>query len=241
MGDALATGAPSEAPAPATTTATATPPEAKRAVFYAKVHRLLQDSGEGIPYVQRVYKRSAHFRAQFHECKGFCYQRLLCKCRELRRGEGYGTRVRWTDAHRDATTFVADGEAYHLCQTCGERVCPQDAGLTKDYDAMGMSSTHSEHAHDQRLDDDAMAAATDADADNARQDWALASHAPIERLLRRLGLLTHRPKLDALLVSDAVFKRSPAARAPPRARSRRPGARCRRPSVSSTPRPRPRW
>ena len=69
-------------------------------MFYAKVHRLLQDSGEGIPYVQRVYKRSAHFRAQFHECKGFCYQRLLCKCRELRRGEGYGTRVRWIEENR---------------------------------------------------------------------------------------------------------------------------------------------
>ena len=225
VGDALATAAPRKAsvapattPAAPATTATATPPEAKRAVFYAKVHRLLQDSGEGIPYVQRVYKRSAHFRAQFHECKGFCYQRLLCKCQELRRGEGYGTRVRWTDAHRDATTFVADGEAYHLCQTCGERVCPQDAGLTKDYDAMGMSSTHSEHAHDQRLDDDAMAAATDADADNARQDWALASHAPIERLLRRLGLLAHRPKLDALLVSDTVFKILPGGKgAAPRA------------------------
>lgn len=208
----------SRASSTATTATTATPPEAKRAVFYAKVHRLLQDSGEGIPYVQRVYKRSAHFRTQFHDCKGFCYQRLLCKCRELCRGEGYGTRVRWTDAHRDATTFVADGEAYHLCRTCGERVCPQDAGLTKDYDAMGMSSTHSEHAHDQRLDDDAMAAATDADADNARQDWALASHAPIERLLRRLGLLAHRPKLDALLVSDAVFKLLPGGKgAAPRA------------------------
>ena len=131
-------------------------------------------------------------------------------------GRGYGTRGAGpTPPRRDD---LSDGEAHHLCQTRGERVCPQDAGLTKDYDAMGMSSTHSEHAHDQRLDDDAMAADTDADADNARQDWALASHAPIERLLRRLGLHAHRPKLDALLVSDAVFKLLPGGKsAAPRA------------------------
>ena len=187
--------------------------EAKRAVFYAKVQRLLQDHREGVPYVQRVYRRSAHFRAQFHDCKGFCYQRLLCRCRVLHRGQGYGTRVEWSNAHRDATTFLADGEAYHLCQTCGERVCPQDAGLSKDYDAMGMSSTHSESAHDQRLDDDALATATDAEANNERKDWTLRSHQPIEQLLRRLGLLNHRPKLDALLVTNAVFKLLPGGKA----------------------------
>lgn len=187
--------------------------EAKRAVFYAKVQRLLQDHREGVPYVQRVYRQSANFRAQFHDCKGFCYQRLLCRCRVLYRGQGYGTRVEWTAVHRDATTFLTDGEAYHLCQTCGERVCPQDAGLSKDYDAMGMSSTHSENAHDQRLDDDAMAAATDSDANNERKDWTLISHQPIEHLLRRLGLLSHRPKLDALLVSNRVFKLLPGGKA----------------------------
>lgn len=190
----------------------------KRAVFYAKVHRLIQDSSEGIPYLQRLYKRSEWFRTQFHDCKGFCYQRLLCKCRVLHRGQGYGTRVGWTDTHRDAMTFIADGEAYHLCRTCGERVCPQDAGLAKDYDTIGMSTTHSEYTHDQRLDDDAMAAATNADATNERQDWALTSHVPIEQLLSKLGLISYRPKLDALLMSNVMLRLLPGGKgAAPRA------------------------
>lgn len=176
----------------------------RSAVFYAKMVRLLKDTVEGIPYVQRVYQRSHSFREHFKQCKDFCYQRLLCKCRELN-VDGHGRRI-WSDEHRDSTTFLAAGEANHLCITCGEQVCRQDGGLTLDYDAMGMSSTHSEHEQNQRDEEDA---SNELMQDTEVSSMTLQSDVPIEQMLRRLGIYSYRPKLDALVITEDVYKLFP--------------------------------
>lgn len=172
-------------------------------VFYAKMVRLLKDNVEGIPYVQRVYQRSHSFREHFKQCKDFCYQRLLCKCRELKI-DGHGQRV-WSDKHRDSTTMLASGEANYLCMTCGEQVCRQDGGLTVDYEAMGMSSTHSEHEQNQRDEEDEM----NQIVQDKESVLNLQSDVPIEQMLRRLGIYSYRPKLDALVITEEVYKLFP--------------------------------
>ena len=176
----------------------------RSAVFYAKMVQLLKDNVEGIPYVQRIYQRSHSFREHFKHCKDFCYQRLLCKCRELKI-DGHGQRV-WSEKHRDSTTFLTSGEANHLCMTCGEQVCRQDGGLTLDYDAMGMSSTHSEHEQNQRDEEDE---ANQIIQDKESSSLILQSNIPVERMLRRLGIYSYRPKLDALVVTEEVYKLFP--------------------------------
>lgn len=178
--------------------------KSRSAVFYAKMVRLLKDNVEGIPYVQRVYQRSYSFREHFKQCKDFCYQRLLCKCRELNI-DGHGRRV-WSDEHRDSTTFLAEGEAHHLCMTCGEQVCRQDGGLTLDYDAMGMSSTHSEHQQNQRDEEDV---SNELMQVTELTSMTLQSDVPIEQMLRRLGIYGYRPKLDALVIIEDVYKLFP--------------------------------
>ena len=173
-------------------------------VFYAKMVRLLKDNVEGILYIRRVYQRSQSFREHFKNCKDFCYQRLLCKCRVLKI-DSRGERV-WSDEHRDSTTFLISGEANHLCMTCGEPVCRQDEGLTLDYDAMGMSSTHSEHEQNQRSEEDEENQITQ---DKASSSLILQSEVPIEQMLRRLGICSYRPKLDTFIITEEVFKLFP--------------------------------
>jgi hypothetical protein len=123
------------------------PIKARNTLFYFKMSRLLK-SKQGGEYVKQQYAERPVFRHQFHKCKGHCYYKLLYKCKLLRVNGGRFSSKKWTDAIRDTFTTLHAGDVNHICNRCGDSVCPQDAGLRKEFGAFGMSTTHSEMESD---------------------------------------------------------------------------------------------
>jgi hypothetical protein len=148
----LSPGAPPGAPPGAShqpvagRTRVAEPPGARNERFYYKMQRILQHPS-GIAYLKGIYAESRVFRHQFHKCRGFCYYKLLFKLKELRLHRGNFSPKKWTDLLRDTYTSVSEGDVFHTCNRCGDKVCRQESGLLKEYDAVGQSSTHSEFAN----------------------------------------------------------------------------------------------
>jgi len=118
-------------------------PCASRDLFYFKMNRLLKCT-DGTQYVREMFSTSAVFRHQFHQCKGYCYYKLLHKMRHLTVNGKRSVGARWTDQIRDKCTVVADGQAYHMCIRCGESVCKQEDELRVEFGELGQSTTHRE-------------------------------------------------------------------------------------------------
>lgn len=125
---------------------------ARRTMFSFKMSKLLQNP-RGIEYIKQQYAELPVFRHQFHKCKGFCYYKLLYKCKRLNiLGGRFPTKI-WSDKIRDTYTTLYNGDVNYICNRCGESVCRQDAGLRIEFGAYGMSSTHQENANDENHND----------------------------------------------------------------------------------------
>jgi hypothetical protein len=166
----------------------------RTAVFHAKLERLLRCD---LDRARTLYARSPRFRAHLCGCKSYCYTRFLYKVHTVRREGGYGVSDKWTDAQRDALTYVAKGEASHLCVRCGEQVCRQEGGLTVEYDVMGMSSTHSEKRTDVQQNPDG----TD---HGVGEHVVTGAEVPVDELLARRRVTKFEAKLDAVEMTTAA-------------------------------------
>ena len=110
-------------------------------LFYFKMSKLLS-STSGVSYVRNMYAQSNVFRHQFHQCRGYCYYKLLFKLKHLAVSGNRYSRRQWSEEIRDKYTTVTSGDTYHICQRCGDTVCKQDDGLRLEFGAQGLSSTH---------------------------------------------------------------------------------------------------
>ena len=173
-------------------------PKERAAVFYAKVQKLLR-SHQGTLYLRTKYAQSVGLRKKFVGCECFCYQKLLYKLGTLRCGTGRGFTDKWSDAKRDETTFLVKGENYYICKTCGEQVCPQDSGLTLEFDVVGMSSTHTKSGVGTTTATD-----TNEDMMNNGKDVLLATSATIWNELSLRDLTFYKVRLDYLLVTPII-------------------------------------
>lgn len=117
----------------------------KRDLFYFKMSKLL-GSTVGVSYVRNMYAQSDVFRHQFHQCRGYCYYKLLFKLKSLSVHGNRSSRRHWTDSIRDKFTTVMEGDTYHICHRCGDTVCKQAEGLRVEFGAFGQSSTHQDTA-----------------------------------------------------------------------------------------------
>jgi hypothetical protein len=173
-------------------------PKERTAVFYAKIQKLLR-SRPGTDYLRTKYEESVGLRKKFVGCTCYCYQKLLYKLGTLRCGTGRGFVDSWSDTKRDETTFLVKGENYYICKTCGEQVCPQDSGLTLEFDVVGMSSTHTKSGLGTTTATD-----TKEDMMTDTKDVLLATSAAIWNELSVRDLTFYKARLEYLLVTPII-------------------------------------
>ena len=115
----------------------------ERNIFYYKIDTLLKTK-QGREYVKNKYNSSNKFRSQFTNCKNFCFNRLLYTLKNIKDNDL--TCFEWNDLYELKNTEQISGHRFRICcnENCQSEVSPIKDELLVDYDAIGMSGTHSE-------------------------------------------------------------------------------------------------